>query len=255
VNSGLTNLFVQSLAISGTNLFAGTSGGGGIFLSSNNGISWTAVDSGLTNLYVQSLAVSGANLFAGTVGGGVFLSTNNGTSWTSVGLTDSYVFSLAVSGANLFAGTYGGGVFLSTNNGSSWIAVGFTDSYIYSLAVSGINLFAGTNGGVWLRPLSEMTTSVETLSPDLPGSFLLRQNYPNPFNPSTTINFKIPVSVYVSLKVFDMLGREVATLVSEKMVSGKYARRWNAENIPSGVYFYRLQAGSYVETKKLILLK
>jgi hypothetical protein len=108
----------------GTNLFAGTDGGG-VFLSTNNGTSWTAVNTGLTNTDVCPSPFQGTNLFAGTWGGGVFLSTNNGTSWTAVntGLTNTYVWSLAVSGTNLFAGTGGGGVFLSTNNGTSWTAV------------------------------------------------------------------------------------------------------------------------------------
>jgi hypothetical protein len=141
---------VMTFAVSGTNLFACTLGGG-VFLSTNNGTSWTAVSSGLTSTVVWSLAVSGTNLFAGTGGGGVFLSTNNGTSWTAVnsGLTNTGVWSLAVIGTNLFAGTDGGGVFLSTNNGTSWTAVnsGLTHPGVWSLAVSGTNLFAGTLGG------------------------------------------------------------------------------------------------------------
>jgi photosystem II stability/assembly factor-like uncharacterized protein len=100
---------IISLAVSGTNLFAGT--GGGVFLSTNNGTSWAAVNNGVTNTNVSALAVSGTNLFAGTEGG-VFRSTNNGTSWTAVnnGVTNTNVSALAVSGTNLFAGTWGGGV-------------------------------------------------------------------------------------------------------------------------------------------------
>jgi hypothetical protein len=86
-------------------------------------------------------------------------------------------------------------------------------------------------------------------------NYSLNQNYPNPFNPSTTISFNLPVRSFVSLKVFDLIGREVATIVSEEMQAGKYSRQWNALDLPSGIYFYRLQAGSFTETKKLILLK
>ncbi|MBK7032468.1 MAG: hypothetical protein IPH49_04205 [Ignavibacteria bacterium] len=98
---------IRCMAVSDTNLFAGTYGSAGVFLSTNNGASWTAVNTGLTNNIVLSLAVSGSNLFAGTDGGGVFRSTNNGTSWTPVntGLTKTIVRSLAVSGTDLFAGT------------------------------------------------------------------------------------------------------------------------------------------------------
>jgi hypothetical protein len=117
---------VNALVVSGTNLFAGT-GGGGVFRSTDNGISWTEVNSGLTTTNINALVVSGINLFAGT-DHDVFLSTNNGTSWAQVnsGLTNTDVSSLAVSAANdgfstnIFAGTWGRGIFLSTNNGTSW---------------------------------------------------------------------------------------------------------------------------------------
>jgi hypothetical protein len=137
--------FITSLAVNGTNLFAGT--GSGVFRSTDNGTSWTAVNTGLTNLQIQSLAVSGTNLFAGTFGGGVFRSTNNGTTWNAIntGLTNQQVQSLVVNGTNLFAGT-SGGVFFSANNGASWTDVnaGLTNLQIESLAISGTNLFAGT---------------------------------------------------------------------------------------------------------------
>ncbi len=157
VHSGISSGYIQCFAVSGTNLFAGD-GGGGVFRSTNNGASWTAVNSGLTNMNILSLAVSSngqsvTNIFAGTWDG-VFLSTNYGANWTAVnsGLTNTSVRSLVVSGTNLFAAT-GGGVFLSTNNGTSWTAVnsGLIYTDVYSLAISGSNLFAGTNGaGVFL---------------------------------------------------------------------------------------------------------
>jgi len=210
---------------------------------------------------VNCFAVSGTNLFAGTDGGGVFLSTDNGTNWTAVnnGLPDNTsVYALAASGTNLFAGTTGG-VFLSTDNGASWTAVnnGLTNTWVRALTVSGKNLFAGTEGkGVWRRPLSEMITAVD----DIPGNELLRnfsleQNYPNPFNPTTTISFILPSKSFVSLKVFDALGRQVASLVNEELPAGRYTQQWDAAGLPSGIYFYRLQTGSYTETKKLVLLR
>ena len=141
---------LTALAVSGSNTFAGT-GGSGVFLSINNGTSWTAVNSGLTNPDISSLAVSGSNVFAGTGSSGVFLSTNNGTGWKAVnsGLTNLDVTALAVSGSNIFAGTYGGGVFLSINSGARWTAVnsGLTNLDVTALAVTGGNTLAGTNGG------------------------------------------------------------------------------------------------------------
>ena len=88
-----------------------------------------------------------------------------------------------------------------------------------------------------------------------PDDFALHQNYPNPFNPSTTIKFSLPHSNYVSLKVFNMLGEVVATLVDEELNVGTYTTQWNASSVASGIYFYRLQAGEFAATKKLLLLK
>lgn len=85
--------------------------------------------------------------------------------------------------------------------------------------------------------------------------FDLYQNYPNPFNPTTTINYQIPRNGLVTLKVFDVLGREVETLVSESETAGAHSVRLNATNLPSGVYFYRLEAGTYHDTKKFLMLR
>ncbi len=88
-----------------------------------------------------------------------------------------------------------------------------------------------------------------------PGSFLLEQNYPNPFNPSTVIGYQLSAVSHVTLKVYDVLGREVATLVDEVQKMGSYEVEFDGSRLPSGVYFYRLQAGTYSRTKKLVLLK
>jgi hypothetical protein len=85
--------------------------------------------------------------------------------------------------------------------------------------------------------------------------FHLEQNYPNPFNPSTTIQFRVPNSSFVNLKVYDILGREVATLVNEEKPAGNYEVEFNANDLSSGIYFYTLKAGKYLQTRKLILMK
>ncbi len=266
VDSGMGYTWVLSLAVSptgngATNIFAGTQNGG-VFHSTNNGKSWTLPSTLLSTEIVYALGVEGTNLFAGT-GEGVFLSTDNGTSWTAAGLTNANVSALAISGTNIFAGTIytgvsNGGIFLSTDNGTSWRAVntGLTNTNISSLAVSETDLYAGTNGsGTWRRPLSDMITAVKESKNEIPTTYSLSQNYPNPFNPSTTISFALPSRSFVSLKVFDILGRELSTIVSGELQAGTYNRQWNAANMSSGVYFYRLQAGSFIETKKLLLLK
>jgi len=99
------------------------------------------------------------------------------------------------------------------------------------------------------------TASVERLSDARPSGYVLEQNYPNPFNPSTTIRYAIPQSAQVSLKVYDVLGREVATLVNARQSAGVYVANFDAAALPSGMYFYRLQAGSFSETRKMMLIK
>jgi glucuronoarabinoxylan endo-1,4-beta-xylanase len=102
---------------------------------------------------------------------------------------------------------------------------------------------------------TKTSTGVKPFDSSVPQRFGLEQNYPNPFNPSTTITFGLPSKSSVLLEVFDMMGREVATLVNEELAAGNHYRQWNASNISSGVYFYRLQSDSFVETRKLILLR
>ncbi len=99
-------------------------------------------------------------------------------------------------------------------------------------------------------------TGIENqVSQEIPSSFLLEQNYPNPFNPSTNIKFVIPKSSFVNLKVYDILGREIATLVNEEKTAGNYKVTFDAKNLASGIYFYRLKAGNYLSVKKMILLR
>jgi len=88
-----------------------------------------------------------------------------------------------------------------------------------------------------------------------PASFSLNQNYPNPFNPTTTISFNLPKQSHITLKVYNILGQEVAILMNEVKSAGSYREVFNASSLPSGVYVYKLTAGSYIETKKMLLLK
>lgn len=265
-NTGISGGVIFDFTTQGTNVFAAT--GNGVFISTDSGANWVQTNANVPKS-VNALTVSGTTLFAGTHSGGVpqatgiFRSSNNGTNWTQISTQLSIDGSghpkFTVHQNNIFVSVgYQSGVFLSTNNGSSWTAVnsGLADTSVYCLAVSGPNILSGTaKRGVWKRPLSQMITSVERLSNDLPTHFSLGQNFPNPFNPSTTIFFSIPSQSFVSLKVFDALGRLVANLVSEQLLAGKYSKNWNAVGLPSGVYFYRLQAGSFIDTKKQILLR
>ena len=99
----------------------------------------------------------------------------------------------------------------------------------------------------------DLTTLSVTV--DAPKSYAMYQNYPNPFNPTTVIMYQLPTNSFVTLKVYDIIGREVSTLVNEQKSMGQYEVTFDGSNLASGVYFYRLQAGSFVQTKKLVLLK
>lgn len=101
----------------------------------------------------------------------------------------------------------------------------------------------------------DITTEVKDIITTTPEEYSLLQNYPNPFNPSTNFKFSLARSQFTTLKIYDVLGRVVATLVNEVMQPGEYSVKWEASNNPSGVYFYRLNAGYYTQTRKLLLLK
>jgi hypothetical protein len=103
---------------------------------------------------------------------------------------------------------------------------------------------------------AELTpASAEQINNILPQNFQLEQNYPNPFNPSTRIRYSIPEASFASIKVYDMLGKEVATLVNEEQSAGNYEVDFDATGLSSGIYFYKLQAGNFIETRKMTILK
>jgi hypothetical protein len=279
-NDGTSNAYIASLAVvpdgkGGTNLYAGLRDRG-VFRSTDNGTSWTSTagPSGTSfGLAFAPNSKGGMDLFAGTYDGnyvfygnfwptsgrGVYHLAEDGMGWNPAnnGLTNGKITSLVVSDTNIFAGTYDGGVYLSSINHIAWTPVnsGMPIRRVHALALSGTNLFAGTWGaGVWKRSLSDVT-DVQRPSADLSTDFVLEQNFPNPFNPSTTITFRIPSRSFVTLKVFDVLGREVADLLSEELHAGTYTRVWRAGALPSGVYYCRLQAGAFTDTKKLLLVR
>jgi len=215
------------------------------------------------------LSVSPCYVYAGTTGNGVEISSDTGNTFiqTDSGLTESNIISLAAdSDGNVFAGTYSHGVCRSTDHGQSWQAInsGLTDTVLYgSYGTNNGNitttpqgyLFVSTAAGKIFRSAKPTITSVPVKSEYLPKSISLRQNYPNPFNPTTTISFTVPRTASTTLKIFNLSGQEVATLVSKNLTPGRYSFRWDAEGQPSGIYFYQLRAGNYQEIKKLVLLK
>jgi hypothetical protein len=103
----------------------------------------------------------------------------------------------------------------------------------------------------WYGPPETLAeaTDIKISEMGIPEAFSLAQNYPNPFNPSTMINYQLPMASTVELSIYDLLGHKVATLVSERQQAGQYQVTWHAEGLPSGIYFYRLQAGAFTATK------
>jgi hypothetical protein len=198
-------------------------GNGLIWRSTNFGVSWFAQNSRTTSRLTSVEFPSNTDL-AYCVGydGTILKTTNNGGSW---GLQQS------TTTRNLHS------VFFYINNN-----VG------YAVGDSGTILKTNDGGG----PMVSVKYGQSTQTPR---EFSLCQNYPNPFNPATTISFSIPSRLFVSLKVLDALGREVTVLFSEELSAGTYSQQWSTTGLASGVYFYRLQAGSFTEVMKLILLR
>ena len=129
---------------------------------------------------------------------------------------------------------------------------GSTRSYSYDGAT-----WASTGANLRFRAIVSYGNGITDVagSEAVPASYALYQNYPNPFNPSTTIRFSVPVAGHVSLKIYDVLGQEVATLVEDDVVAGMHTTQWKPEGIASGMYLYRLQSGTFSESRKLLLLK
>jgi hypothetical protein len=262
-SGGLTNTYTHAIADFGTNLFAGTEDG--VFLSTNNGTNWAQVSTGLTNTVIWALAVSGTYLFAGSNGNGVwrrpldqiipvelisftaFVSGNSVTlRWTTATELNNLGFEVQRSIENkdwnaiVFVG--GKGTTTSSQNYSCVDNSVSLGKYFYRLKQIDFD------GSFSFSDVIEVDLSVPT-------DFVLEQNYPNPFNPTTTIDFLIVKAEFVSLKVYNLLGNEVATLVNEEKSAGKYTINFNAASLSSGTYFYKIQAGSFIDTKKMIFLK
>ncbi|MFZ2864087.1 MAG: T9SS type A sorting domain-containing protein, partial [Ignavibacteriaceae bacterium] len=147
-----------------------------------------------------------------------------------------------------------------------WTVDEFTSVEARYVRIHFINNNQSPWAGLWEAEIwGSDATIVDPFNNNFPSGFTLGQNYPNPFNPSTTINYSIPSSSFVTIIVYDILGKKVATLVNEEKPMGSYEIEFSADggssfggevyNLTSGIYFYRLQAGSFVETKKMIYLK
>jgi len=282
VNDGLTSLSISEFAVCGTYLYAATFYGG-VFLSTNSGANWTSVNLGLTSKNVYALLASGKYLFAGTWGAGVFrieipeislpitlrsfsampLSQDGSVTvrWETMSEIDNYGFVLEKALAQsqqAFTEIPG-----SFTPGQGTTQEPHTYTFVDKNVTSGkwayrlkqIDLDGTVH--VFEPAVVEMITTGVRSEPAVPTVTCLLQNYPNPFNPVTKIEYAVSGlgCKWVRIAVYDQLGREVAVLHNEMKEPGSYEVGFDGSELSSGVYFYRMQAGEFVQTRSLLLLK
>lgn len=262
IHTSLNIMNVRAIAVNGNNIYAG--GDYHLYLSTDLGNNWNDILI-INNYSIGSIALNGNNVYAGSMG--LYRSTNNGLNWGVPVLNNQSINCIALSGQNVFAGTPAK-VYFSWNMGDNWTQLndGMYNCTITSLYISTDYVFAGSGSySIFRRPLSDFT-GIKSINNSFPDKFSLSQNYPNPFNPVTTIKYQLPITNYVKLVLFDILGREVATLVNEKQSPGTYEVEWDGRNYSSGVYFYKLTVdnasagakdatGPLSITRKMVLMK
>jgi len=236
---------------------------GTIIITSNGGLTWTSQSSGISN-YLFSIYFVDSN--TGWIAGsdGILLKTiDGGSTWiTQSSGTNAWLRSIYFKDNNTGWTVGNDGIILMTEDGGDiWSGCrSFTNNTLNSVmfADDTTGWVVGETGTVLKMTLAEFFTDIEDdpfLQSPIPQEIALSQNYPNPFNPTTTIEFSIPKAEHVTLKIYNLLGQQVLTLVSDKLTPGEYKYTWDASHLASGVYVYKLEAGNFSNTKKLILLK
>jgi photosystem II stability/assembly factor-like uncharacterized protein len=228
-----------------------------IFVTTDGGGSWTpSVLPSTGSCY--SFLKAGTGLLAGR-SDGLFQSTDNGLSWVkdSIPWSNGAVTSLIKSGQNIFATSGYSGVYRSNGFGTPWTNIPAPGVLLYGpLTVINTQIYCSSrNQGLWKINLADVKTEVAAGPGTLPAGTRLEQNYPNPFNPSTTIQVGIKNSEFVTLKVYDMLGREVRTLFEGNLDAGEHRINFDAAGLASGTYMIRLVTPQGTSTRKTILLR
>lgn len=221
---------------------------------------------GAQGLYYQAIAfINATSGMAGSNGSNLMKTTNGGVSWTAATIPGGVTTFAAINmnglkdGSNVIRVVINEGVgyrmFRTSNLGTSWTeeTVPATTGIAHVQFVNATLGFAGCAAGVFLR--YGPPVGIDPGNTNAPENFILGQNYPNPFNPSTSFKYSIPASGNVTLKIYNSIGTEVMTLVDRHMSAGNYIETVDMSAFSSGIYFYTLQAGSFVETKKMILVK
>ena len=192
--------------------------------------------------------------------GTILRTTDGGDNWVSqTSGTTNHLSGVSFTDVNNRTAVGGNGTILrTTDGGDNWVS----QSSGTTNHLSGVSFTDANNGtvigqyGTILRTTNGGASFVEEDQiGDIPIAFSLSDNFPDPFNPSTKIRYSIPQTSIVVIKVFDILGNEIETLINEQKSIGTYELTWTAVNLPSGIYFYQLIAGSYIETKKMVLMK
>jgi len=241
-------------------IFAGTFSG--IYVSIDKGLNW--ILSGLPNRIVNSISKNGRYFFASNYDG-IFRSNDYGMTWEEfdqgLPLDELHVSSVFATDSLVFVGLTSNKIYLSKDNGTNWqdFSAGLDinqETYYTRFAMGGDKVFASfLHNSLWYCDLSEIT-DVKKSNGRLPQRYHLNQNFPNPFNSTTTISYTLPESDFVILKVYDMIGRELQTLVNAFQQADFYNVYFNADEIPNGIYLYQLRAGNeFLETKKMMLIR
>lgn len=248
------SFYVYSAIIYGVHIYAGAESTG-VYISTNSGDNWSQTS--FNNRDVLSIKTGGTSMYIGSETG-VHYSSDGGATWIPKGLDIRYVASLILSSGNDFAGT-DQGVYYSSNDGATWIQKnqGLSGDILDrpSLAESKNYIFASNgNSSTYRRSITEII-NVTQVNQIIPDEYQLMQNYPNPFNPSTNIKFSIPQKSFVTLKIYDLQGKEISVLLNHELTSGAYEYSFNGGSLSSGTYFYRLETENFSETKSMVLLK
>lgn len=247
----------NSFLISGTNMWFGTNNTR-VYHSTDLGLTWTSgVTTGTVNTYAVHFNTTSNGMAAGDA---TVASTDGGTSYTAVTSpgTTGNLNGLEGNGTDWWALRSDANIYRSTNGGANWTTAFTVTGAVFQdidFAIVGGCPKGWAVGNAGAIAKMTTTTGITSYNGEVPSSFDLKQNFPNPFNPTTNINFSIPKSGMVTLKVYNMLGKEVATLVNEVKTAGNYIVGFNASNLPSGAYFYRIEAGNFNDTKKMLLIK
>ena len=231
---------------------------GTVLKTTNGGLSWNIQQSGTTNNLYSVLFASTLTGWAAGWNGTIIKTTNGGASWMiqSSG-TINYFKSIHLTNANTGWMVGELGVTLKTSNGGiNWVSqTSGTNKELQSIHF--VNEFTGWvvgQYGLVLKTTNGGSVYISQINNNVPYKFYLYQNYPNPFNPNTKVKFQIAELSDVKLVVYDVLGREVATLVNESLKAGTYEVEFDGRELPSGVYFYKLVSDGFVDVKKMVLI-